>query len=107
MASEWKKSDDLVFANSVGKPLGLKLLFKPWKNALRKAKLADRKFHSLRHTYASALIRKKVNMKVVSTLCGHSSIAITLDVYSHLLPDETIGIGERLADEMLGNETIR
>ena len=102
LASKWKGPEDLVLANTVGKPLGLKLLFKSWKDALRKAKLEDRKFHSLRHSYASALIRKEVNMKVVSTLCGHSSITITMDTYSHLLPDETDGIGELLADEMLG-----
>jgi integrase len=104
LASKWKGPEDLVFANSMGKPLGLKLLFKPWKDALRKAKLEDRKFHSLRHSYASALIRKEVNMKVVSTLCGHSSITITMDRYSHLLPDETDGIGELLEQEMLGSK---
>jgi len=59
-------------------------------------------FTPLRHTYASALIRNNVSMKVVSTLCGHSSISITMKLYSHLLPDSTEGIAEALAGTMLG-----
>ncbi len=102
LASKWAKPDDLVFANTVGKPQSLKYLMAGWKAALRLAKLQERTFHSLRHTYASTLIRNNVNMKIVSTLCGHSSIMITMDVYGHLLPDETDGIADVLADEMLG-----
>ena len=85
--------------------MSLKFLLKAWKDALRKAKLDDRKFHSLRHTYASGLIRNMVNMKVVSELCGHSSIMVTLDTYSHLLPtdtDDIADIADMLAGEMLG-----
>ena len=36
---------------------------------------------------ATLLLRAKVNPKVVSELLGHSSVAITLDIYSHVLPD--------------------
>jgi len=102
LASKWKKPDDLVFANTVGKPQSLKHLMNGWKSALRLAKLQERTFHSLRHTYASGLVRNGVNMKIVSELCGHSSIMITMDVYGHLLPDEIDGIADVLADEMLG-----
>ncbi len=44
-------------------------------------------FHQLRHTTATILLLKNVNPKVVSEMLGHATIAITLDTYSHVLPD--------------------
>lgn len=44
------------------------------------------KFHDLRHTHASQLLMAGVNSKVVQERLGHSTIAMTLNTYSHLLP---------------------
>jgi len=44
------------------------------------------RFHDLRHTHASHLLKHNIHPKVVSERLGHSSIGITLDVYSHVLP---------------------
>ena len=46
----------------------------------------DTRFHDLRHTCATLLLSRNVNPKIVSEMLGHSSIAITLDTYSHVLP---------------------
>jgi integrase len=54
---------------------------------LKRAGLPQIRFHDLRHTCATLLLSKNVNPKVVSEMLGHSSISITLDIYSHLLPD--------------------
>ncbi len=45
-----------------------------------------KRFHDLRHTCATLLLTKGVHPKVVQELLGHSSISITLDTYSHVLP---------------------
>ena len=45
------------------------------------------RFHDLRHTAATLLLLQAVDPKVVSEMLGHASIAITLDLYSHVLPD--------------------
>lgn len=58
--------------------------FKP---LLKSAGLPPIRFHDLRHTCATLLLSKDVNPKVVSEMLGHSSISVTLDIYSHLLPD--------------------
>ena len=45
------------------------------------------RFHDLRYTCATLLLGEGVNPKIVSEQLGHASIKITLDTYSHVLPD--------------------
>ena len=59
---------------------------KHWKPLLRRAGVPDIRFHDLRHTCATLLLTKGVHPKIVSEMLGHSSIAITLDTYSHVIP---------------------
>jgi integrase len=54
-----------------------------WRSGVRE----DLRFHDLRHTCATLLLSEGVNAKVVSELLGHASIIITLNTYSHVLPD--------------------
>jgi integrase len=59
-----------------------------WKPLLKKAALPlDTRFHDLRRTCATLLFTKGVHPKIVQELLGHSSISITLDTYSHVLPN--------------------
>jgi integrase len=44
-------------------------------------------FHGLRHTHITNLLRGNVHPKIASERAGHSSVAITLDVYSHAVPN--------------------
>ena len=62
---------------------------KPSGPFLRSALGAGRgvRFHDLRHTCATLLLSRNVNPKIVSEMLGHATIAITLDTYSHVLPD--------------------
>jgi integrase len=48
--------------------------------------IARVRFHDLRHTHATELLRGGVHPKIVSERLGHSTIGITLDVYSHVMP---------------------
>ncbi|GIL29925.1 site-specific integrase [Actinocatenispora comari] len=60
-----------------------------WREAVDRAGLpAGTRFHDLRHTYASALIRANVNPKAVQTRLGHATITETMDTYGHLFPDD-------------------
>lgn len=54
---------------------------------LKRAGLPRIRFHDLRHTAATLLLGQGVNPKIVSEMLGHASISITLDTYSHVLPD--------------------
>lgn len=57
---------------------------------LKNAGLERYGVHALRHTFASNLFRKGVDVKIISRLLGHSTVKITYDIYVHLL-DEDIG----------------
>ncbi len=78
----------LVFPNSEGLHLDannmLKRRFKP---ALRRAGIEEIRFHDLRHTYASLLLANGAPMKYVQSQLGHASITMTMDLYTHLLPE--------------------
>jgi integrase len=79
---------DLGFANEIGKPLDAgNLLRRDYWRALAKAGIPRCRFHDLRHTCATLLLQQGVHAKVVSELLGHSSIGMTLDIYSHVIPD--------------------
>lgn len=45
------------------------------------------RFHDLRHTHATFMLRSGINPKIVSERLGHSTISITLDTYSHVMPN--------------------
>ena len=78
----------LVFATEAGTIINpSNLRNRSFKPLLRQAGLPPIRFHDLRHTCATLLLGKDVNPKIVSEMLGHSSVSITLDIYSHLLPD--------------------
>lgn len=62
-----------------------------WKPALVAAGIAptrDNGMHALRHTYASVLLAEGVSIRAVADYLGHESAAFTLQVYTHLMPDD-------------------
>jgi integrase len=77
----------LVFASETGTPLSRDMVdrgsFKP---LLKRSGLERVRFHNLRHTCATLLLSRGVHPKFVQELLGHSSIAMTLDRYSHWIP---------------------
>lgn len=77
----------LVFANETGGIINpSNLRNRSFARLLKRAEIPKIRFHDLRHTCATLLLAKNVNPKIVSEMLGHSSIAITLDTYSHVLP---------------------
>lgn len=78
----------LVFPSEIGTPMGARNLQRAFKIRLKRAGLPQTtRFHDLRHTCATLLLKQGVNPKFVQELLGHADIALTLNVYSHVLPD--------------------
>lgn len=81
----WREGD-LVFSDQAGGPLVASSVTKAFQRILSAAGLPRVRFHDLRHTAATLALGRGVHPKIVSEMLGHSSIAVTLDLYSHVTP---------------------
>jgi integrase len=78
----------LVFPSGTGTPVSGGNLNRAFKALLKRARLPQTfRFHDLRHTCATLLLRQGVNPKFVQELLGHRDVSLTLNTYSHVLPD--------------------
>lgn len=73
-----------------GKAFDVRTYRRHFKNILKKAKLPDMKYHSLRHTFATRALEVGMDYKTLSEILGHSSVGITLDLYAHSLKEHKI-----------------
>jgi len=91
---------DLVFATDTGQPLESRNLIKRhFKPVLKQAGLRETiRLYDLRHTCATLLLAAGEHPKIVSEMLGHASIQLTLDTYSHVLPDMQQGAVAKLED---------
>jgi integrase len=86
MGPVWREYD-LVFCTGHGTPLSARNVVRSFKALLKKAALADVRFHDLRHTCATLLLGARVNPKVVSEMLGHASVADYAGHLQHVVPD--------------------
>ena len=63
------------------------LVNRSFKPLLERAGLPDIRFHDLRRTCATLMLSVGTNPKVVQETLGHANVSVTLDIYSHLLPN--------------------
>lgn len=80
------QDSDLVFSTPDGKPLRPNTVSRAWVSLAARCGVKVITFHAGRHTHASLLLRQNVHPKIVQERLGHSSIAVTLDTYSHVAP---------------------
>jgi len=96
---------DLVFSYPGNRPLDPSTITHKFTEVIRRAGLPHLTFHGMRHSHASILIARGVDIKSVSARLGHASTSFTLDTYGHLL------LGSRAAadkfDEAVLSELVR
>jgi integrase len=85
--SAWTEHN-LVFCDASGEPLSPTNETKRFQRVVAKPGLLGIRFHDLRHT-ATILLAKGVHVKLVSEMLGHSTIVLTLDTFSHVMPAMT------------------
>jgi integrase len=93
---EWE-DHDLVFPNLVGRPIEKQnLMRRSFRPILQHAGLPPIRFHDLRHSAATLLLGEGVHPKVVQERLGHSTISVTMDTYSHVMPTLQRDAADRL-----------
>ena len=76
----------LLFARIDGTPVPPDSLTQAWGMLAKKAGFQGIRLHDARHTHATLLLKQDVHPKIVQERLGHSTIATTLDIYSHVVP---------------------
>lgn len=89
LGEAWNAALDLAFPNTIGGVMiPDNLVKRSFKRLVAQAGFApEMRFHDLRHTAATILLSRGVNVKVVSEMLGHADIAITLRIYAHVIPN--------------------
>lgn len=93
---EIKNKKGYVFSDT-NIPVSHKQLYNWWVRFLKKSNIPHRKFHALRHTYATLLLSKGADLKSVQDLMGHYDIRIT-QTYLHSIPDKQKEIVKKIFD---------
>lgn len=97
-----ENTDGLVFTRATGQPLHPHVASQAFERAQSRVDVSRIRFHDLRHTHASLLLRDRVPIKVVSERLGHSNPAFTMTTYQHVIPgmqeDAAAAFGQLLAD---------
>jgi integrase len=97
---------DLIFTNATGGPLDYRVVIRRHLRPLLKSLgLGHIRPYDLRHTCATLLLASGENVKVVSERLGHASATLTLDTYSHVLPDMQQRAAERLESLLFAAES--
>jgi integrase len=104
-----RRRNEYLFLEPSGEPLRHKHFYKyVWMPARERADLDGVRIHDLRHTHAAWLISDEVPLTAVQRRLGHSSIAITSDIYGHLLPhvdEKLLGSLQRRMSILPGEQT--
>lgn len=82
------KNNDFLVCNTKGNILKTQTLEKTFSSILKAVNIQDASVHTLRHTFASLMFKKGIEVKIVSEILGHSSVKITYDTYIHLIEEQ-------------------
>jgi integrase len=105
-AGERWVENDLMFPSTIGTPTDWRNVVRDFKAILRASKLPNIRFHDLRHTAATLMLQQGIHPKVVQERLGHSQISLTLDTYSHVLPNMQEEAAEKI-DELILPVAVR
>jgi integrase len=103
-AGETWQDGDLVFCREDGSPLHPQAVSKMFEKLVAAAGLPKLSLHGLRHTHATAGLRAGIPARVMQERLGHSNVAITLDIYSHVAAEMHDDAADMLGALLFGEE---
>ncbi|MBI4332463.1 MAG: site-specific integrase [Chloroflexi bacterium] len=95
-------NEDLVFSTVEGKPLRPNTITRAWETLAARCGLKVIRLHDARHTHASLMLKWGIHPKVVQERLGHSSIEMTMDIYSHVMPGLQQAAAELFGQKLTG-----
>lgn len=107
LLGEWweplKGLENLVFTSNDGKPVSREKVTAELNKIIKKmhddhVNIPQFTFHSLRHTFATRGLEQGISLKIMQTILGHTTLAMTSDLYSHVLPTTKAQEMEKMAE---------
>lgn len=102
MLGEAYEDNRLLVCHDDGKPIRPVYFTKNFTRMIKRDKLKPIRFHDLRHSCASLMLRSGVAMKTASLILGHSAIGITADLYTHVMEDTKKEAAIQIGKEIFG-----
>jgi integrase len=97
------ENNDLIFCTDLGTPHTIpNLTYRYFRPLLKQSELPQIRLYDLRHSHATLLLIAEENPKVVAERLGHSTIVLTLDTYSHVIPTMQAEATNKLEKMMFG-----
>ena len=90
------KSEEHFILSNKNTPFEPRVYQKLYKRILKETGIKDRKFHAIRHTFATRALEVGVDIKTLSEILGHSNVTITLNIYAHSLMEQKKAAIEKL-----------
>ena len=100
---DWDGAGGFVFTDEFGGAVRPEWFSKDFGRVVLASGAPRIRLHDVRHTYATLALKAGVHPKVVSERLGHSTIAITLDLYSHVTPGMARGAADLVASKIFGD----
>jgi integrase len=91
-----------VFTHLNGTPLIPDQITQDFAAVIKRFDLPHLAFHGLRHAFATLALKQNIHPKIVSEALGHSKIGITMNLYSHVIPDMQDELADAVADVLSG-----
>ena len=99
--------EDLVFCQADGRPYHPNHFSREFDRRLKRHGMPFIRLHGLRHSYATMALAAGVPAKVVADRLGHTSVMITLDLYSHVMPAVEAEHADRVGSLIASSRTLR
>lgn len=96
-----------ICCSTYGRPRSASFCYQPYKRLLRENKLPNIRFHDLRHTYATLLLREDLSVKAIANSLGHTKTIVSVDVYgdNHEIIKDCVYEVQSFIDEVMPIET--
>ncbi|WHH57285.1 tyrosine-type recombinase/integrase [Petroclostridium sp. X23] len=105
LLGEAYQDNDLVTCGADGSPINPSTFSRNFSDTLERNDLTHIRFHDLRHTNATLMLKSDIPAKIASERLGHSTIGITLDLYSHVLKEMQQDAASRLESLLFVNKS--
>ncbi|PEW85206.1 site-specific integrase [Bacillus cereus] len=96
----------LVCPTYNGNPCDFRSLTQLWKKLIKQSEIPDIRFHDLRHTRVTIMLKQSIHPKIVSERLGHKRVGITLKTYSHAVPGLQETAVDQFANELFGKKNF-